>query len=64
MKEIPAATHDPTPAHVRRIQTSPVSAAIDVHFTSGDSLQGDISAASGCDEAAVDAYLNRNPKCD
>ena len=45
-------------------KSSPVSAAIDVHFTSGDSLQGDISAASGCDEAAVDAYLNRNPKCD
>jgi hypothetical protein len=41
----------------------PVSASIDVHFTSGDSLQGSISASSGCDEAAVDAYLNRTPKC-
>jgi hypothetical protein len=44
-------------------KSSPVSVSIDVHFTSGDSLQGSISAATGCDEAAVDEYLNRNPKC-
>jgi hypothetical protein len=44
-------------------KSSPVSASIDVHFTSGDALQGSISASAGCDEAAVDEYLNHNPKC-
>jgi hypothetical protein len=32
---------------------SPVSASINVHFTSGDTLQGRISAPIGCYEAAV-----------
>jgi len=45
-------------------KSRPVSASINVHFTSGDSLQGNIAASIPCDEAAVDAYLNRNPKCD
>lgn len=44
-------------------KSSPVSVSIDVHFTSGDALQGSISASVGCDEAAVDKYLNGNPKC-
>jgi hypothetical protein len=45
------------------LKSSPVSASIDVHFTSGDSLQGSISASVGCDEASVDKYLNRSPQC-
>jgi hypothetical protein len=44
-------------------KSSPVSVSVDVHFTSGDSLQGNVSATTGCDEAAVDEFLNRNPKC-
>jgi hypothetical protein len=44
-------------------KSSPVSVSIDVHFTSGDALQGTVSASAGCDEAAVDEYLNGNPKC-
>ena len=44
-------------------QSTPVSVSIDVHFTSGDALQGSISASVGCDEAAVDKYLNGNPTC-
>jgi hypothetical protein len=44
-------------------KSSPVSASIDVHFTSGDALRGTTSASAGCDEAAVDEYLNGNPKC-
>jgi hypothetical protein len=44
-------------------KSGPVSASIDVHFTSGDALQGSVSASTGCDEAAVDEYLNDNPKC-
>jgi hypothetical protein len=45
-------------------KNDPVSAAINVHFTSGDALRGSISASVGCDEAAVDGYLNGSPKCD
>jgi hypothetical protein len=44
-------------------KSSPVAVTLDVHFTSGDTLQGSISASVGCDEAAVDEYLNSNPKC-
>jgi hypothetical protein len=44
-------------------KSSPVTASIDVHFTSGDALQGTVSAYAGCDEAAVDEYLNGTPKC-
>jgi len=44
-------------------KSTPVSLSLDVHFTSGDTLRGSISAATGCDEAAVDAYLNRSPQC-
>lgn len=44
-------------------KSSALSVSIDVHFTSGDSLQGSISASAGCDEAGVDSYLNRNPQC-
>ena len=43
--------------------SSPVSASINVHFTSGDALQGIVSASAGCGEAAVDEYLNGTPKC-
>jgi hypothetical protein len=45
-------------------KSSPVSVSINIHFTSGDTLQGSISASVGCDETAVDAYLNGSPKCD
>jgi hypothetical protein len=45
-------------------KSSPVSASINVHFTSGDTLRGSVSASVGCDEAAVDEYLNGSPKCD
>jgi hypothetical protein len=45
-------------------KSSPVSLSVNVHFTSGDSIQGSISAAAGCDEGSVDAYLNDSPKCD
>lgn len=44
--------------------SSAVTAAIDVHFTSGDALHGSVSASVGCDEAAVDEYLNRNSACE
>lgn len=44
-------------------KSSPVSASIDVHFTNGDALRGSISASVGCDEVAVDEYLNHSPKC-
>jgi len=44
-------------------KSSPVSVSIDVRFTSGDALQGTVSASAGCEEAAVDAYLNGSPKC-
>jgi hypothetical protein len=44
-------------------KSDPVTVSLDVHFTSGDTLQGTVSAATGCDEAAVDEYLNGNPKC-
>ncbi len=44
-------------------KSSPVSVSIDVHFTSGDSLKGSVSATTGCDETAVDEYLNGSPKC-
>jgi hypothetical protein len=44
-------------------KSTPVSVSIDVHFTSGDALQGSVSASVGCDEAAVDKYLNGNPTC-
>jgi hypothetical protein len=44
-------------------KSSPVSASIDVHFSSGDALHGSISASADCDEAAADEYLNRNPQC-
>jgi hypothetical protein len=44
-------------------KSSPVSVSINVHFTSGDALQGSISASTGCDEATVDEYLNGNPTC-
>jgi len=40
-----------------------VSVTVDVHFASGDELQGSISASTGCDEAAVDQYLNSSAKC-
>jgi hypothetical protein len=43
--------------------SAPVTVSIDVHFTSGDSLQGTISATTGCDESAVDEYLNTSPHC-
>jgi hypothetical protein len=42
---------------------SSLSVSLDVHFTSGDSLQGSLSATASCDEAAVDEYLNGGPKC-
>ena len=46
-------------------KSAPVSLSLDVHFTSGDSLQGNASALASetCDETAVDEYLNRNPTC-
>jgi hypothetical protein len=44
-------------------QSAPVSVSIDVHFASGDALQGTISASAGCDETAADQYLNRSPQC-
>ena len=44
-------------------KSDPVTVSVDVHFTNGDSLQGTVSAATACDEAAVDEYLNGNPKC-
>jgi hypothetical protein len=31
--------------------------------SSGGSIGGSFSVSSGCDETAVDAYLNRNPTC-
>jgi hypothetical protein len=44
-------------------KSSPVTASVDVHFTSGDALEGSVSASVGCDETAVDEYLNGSPKC-
>jgi len=44
-------------------KSSPVSLTLDVHFTSGDSLKGSISATTECDETAVDTYLNSSPIC-
>ncbi|MES1177530.1 MAG: hypothetical protein ABUL62_24620 [Myxococcales bacterium] len=44
-------------------KSSSVSASINVHFTSGDALEGTVSASANCDDAVVDAYLNGNPKC-
>lgn len=44
-------------------QSNPVTVSIDVHFTSGDSLHGIVSAATGCDEALRDKYLNGSWKC-
>ena len=43
--------------------SSPVSVSVNVHFTSGDAVQGSLSASVGCDEAAVDEFLNGSPKC-
>jgi hypothetical protein len=40
-----------------------VSGTISATFDSGDSLSGTFSATSTCDEAAVDTWLNANPKC-
>jgi len=43
--------------------SAPVTVSVDVHLTSGESLAGSISATAGCDEAAVDRYLNTSPQC-
>ncbi len=40
-----------------------LSGSITAHYTDGESLTGQFSASSGCDETAVDTYLNRNPTC-
>jgi len=40
-----------------------VSVTVDVHFASGDEIQGRVSASTGCDETAVDQYLNSSAKC-
>jgi hypothetical protein len=40
-----------------------VSGTISATFDNGNSLSGSFSASATCDEAAVDAWLNANPKC-